>query len=294
MAMNTMKRPCKTKPWIRSVRWFAIVLMVITGTILFVVIPYRQHHQIQASIQALVTKYGLFIRYKDPSQFHIPPLEAIDASKDSYISFEKVDERMVPQALEGVKDALSHYPVTLVKEYLSAVFIAGKIRIYNVEGAATFANSWIYIAAPRYDGLGALSYALSVHHEFSTLLFHKAKFPLIHWHLVNSPDFKYLDKHEDIIDAANLENRKDDQSAVEWHKAGFVSDYGMSSMANDFGTYAEMAFGEPEKLRQLSMKYLPIKRKTDLLVKFYTDLAPGMCDYFISVGLVPNCPEQSN
>lgn len=278
-----------TKLWIRRIRWFSIALIVVSSTLLYVVLPYNQHRRIQTLTNELVANYGLVVRYGDPAQFFIPPLEAIDGDKESHISFEPVDKELVPQVLEGVTEALKRYPPALIKKYLSAIFIVGKIKINEVEGAATFAHSWIYIAAPRWDGLGSVSYALSVHHEFSTFLFHGAQFPVIPWHLVNPSDFKYLEKYEDIIRAADLKNRKDPKSADQWYEAGFVSDYGMSDMENDFNTYAEIALAEPEKLRALADKYFLIKRKTDLLVKFYSQLAPEMCDYFKSVGLAGDC-----
>lgn len=289
MAMPLFKVSYNTKVWIRRSRWVPIALLVVSGTLLFVVTPMRANYQIKQLNNELSEMYGLVVRYEDPARFYSPPLEAVDVAKDSSMALEKAEKAYVPEALTGVRDALKRYPSELVRRYLSAVFVVGKIKISNVDGAATFSNSSIYLAAPRWDGLGTLSYELSVHHEFSTLLFYGAKFPVIDWHLVNPPDFKYLEKYEEIIRAADPKNRKRPGAAAQWYEAGFVSDYGMSSMANDFGTYAEMALGEPEKLKQLTNQYFLIKRKKDILIKFYTELAPQMCDYFKKVGLTDDC-----
>lgn len=268
-------------------------MLVVSGTFLFVVTPIRSNYEIKQLSTEIADNYGLVVRFEDPAKFYSPPLQIVGEAQDSSMTLEKVEKACVPEVLAGVRDALRRYPPALVKRYLSAVFVVGRIRILDVDGAATFSKSGIYLAAPRWDGLGTLSYELSVHHEFSTLLFYGARFPVTDWYLVNPMDFKYLDKYEDIIRAADLKSRKQSKTASECYVAGFVSDYGMSSMANDFGTYAEMALGEPAKLKLLASKYSLIRRKKDLLVKFYTGLAPQMCNYFKTVGLIEDCTASS-
>lgn len=59
----------------------------------------------------------------------------------------------------------------------------------------------------------------------------------------------------------------------------------MSDMENDFNTYAELAMTQPEKLKQLVAQYPRIKQKTQILVDFYSGLAPELEDYFVGVGL---------
>lgn len=283
MAFSFIKSSPGLKRWIQRVRWFSIVVIIATGSLYFVFIPYDLRQRIRTLKDALVTKYGIIVKFDDPAQFYIPPLKRIDDGNN--ITIKQVDKQYVPEVLEGAVNALNLYPPDFVKKYLSAIFIAGKITIYDVEGAATFANSWIFISAPSAEAGRTVDYEKSVHHEFSSLVFYNAQFPVIEWHLVNPPAFKYLEKHEDVIRAADRKNRKKPRLAEQWYEAGFVSDYGMSDMENDFNTYAEMAMSEPEELKALSAKYQPIKRKTHLLVEFYTRLAPQMCDYFKKEGL---------
>jgi hypothetical protein len=180
------------------------------------------------------------------------------------------------------------YPPMLVRKYLTALFIARTLEINGVTGAAMFANSWIYVAVPARDKLGIKSYELSLHHEFSSLLFNGGDFPITRWHLVNEPEFKYLDNQVDIINAAAPSNRKDPKQAEMWHAAGFVSDYGMASMENDVNTFAELMMGNPEKLLLLCNNYPKIAQKKNILIQFYTELAPGMSTYFNRVGLAVN------
>jgi hypothetical protein len=49
--------------------------------------------------------------------------------------------------------------------------------------------------------------------------------------------------------------------------------------------YAEIAMTNPETLVQLARQYPKIKAKTDILVSFYSSLAPELDAYFKAVGL---------
>jgi hypothetical protein len=229
----------------------------------------------------LQARYGLVVRYGDPAEFFVPPLERID-TKGSHIRIEAAQKRHVAVALKGVALALKKYPPDLIHRYLSAVFVARTLEIDGVTGAAMFANQWIYVATPARDGQAVQSFELSLHHELSSLFFYGGDFPTLRWHLVNDAQFRYLEDHANIIKAAAPANRQDPRKAREWYAAGFVSDYGMSSMENDVNTYAELAMGDPQKLRQLCDQYPRIAEKKKIFVGFYTRLAPELGAYFES------------
>ena len=68
----------------------------------------------------------------------------------------------------------------------------------------------------------------------------------------------------EVIRAAALESRQDPANAPKWHTAGFVHHYGMSSLENDFNTYAELAMTYPEKLKELADQF-DLRRDAQLL-----------------------------
>jgi hypothetical protein len=105
------------------------------------------------------------------------------------------------------------------------------------------------------------------------------------WRAANQPNFHYLPTQMDVIRSAALESRQDPTKAPEWHAAGFVDDYGMSSLDNDFNMYAELAMTEPEKLKQLADQYPRIRSKTRILAQFYGRLAPELKHYFAQAEL---------
>jgi hypothetical protein len=271
---------------IKAVRWAALAVTILFAVLYFGIYPYAEDSRIKQAADDLRKNYDLMVRYEDPADFFVPPLAAVD--KDPKIRIDRAEKNHVYAALKGIGSALEMYPPMLVRKYLTALFIARTLEINGVTGAAMFANSWIYVAVPSRDELGIKSYELSLHHEFSSLLFYGGEFPTIRWHLVNEPEFQYLDNQADIIKAAYPSNRKDPKQAETWYAAGFVSDYGMASMENDVNSFAELIMGDPDKLRLLCEKYPKIAQKKKVLVQFYTKLAPEMSTYFNSVGLAAN------
>jgi hypothetical protein len=276
---------------IKPVRWTALAVTILFGVLYFGIYPCAEDSRIKQAADDLRKNYDLIVRYEDPADFFVPPLEVVD--KDPKIRIERAEKNHVYAALKGIGSALEMYPPMLVRKYLAAVFIARTLEINGVTGAAMFANSWIYVAVPARDELGNKSYELSLHHELSSLLFYGGEFPTIRWHLVNEPEFQYLDNQVDIIKAAALSNRKDPEQAETWHAAGFVSDYGMASMENDVNTFAELMMGDPDKLLLLCNEYPKIAQKKNILIQFYTKLAPEMSTYFNRVGLAANSDRES-
>jgi hypothetical protein len=266
-------------------------MLLVAAGYQWIIQPRMMEVKIQTLAEQLSDQYGLVVRYKDPEAFFVPPLPPVDQA--SHIQIEPAQKRHVAVALEGVAQALKKYPASLIRQYLKAVFVARTLNINGVSGAAMFANQWIYVATPPRDGQGAQSFELSLHHELSSLFFYDGDFPTLRWHLVNDADFRYLEKQADIINAAAPQNRKDALQQQTWLQAGFVSDYGMASMENDVNTYAELAMGAPEKLRQLCRQYPKVAQKKKILINFYTQLAPELGAYFKLQQLVSDKPEDN-
>jgi len=248
--------------------------------------PHIDHWRCKRIASELEQQYGLVVRFGDPSEFFVPPLKAQKENPDIGFSIGHADEHSALTALKGIRAALHMYPKELIKKYLSAVFVTGKIIIRGVEGGGTYFNSWIYIAAlEEFEQIGTVLYEQNFHHELSSLFLKKNNFPKIRWHLANPPGFKYLPSKIDVIHAASEKLRRDPKEASLWFENGFVSDYGMSSMENDFNVYAALAMTHPDVLRNLMEQYSRIKAKSWILVDFYSSLAPELGAYLASVGL---------
>ncbi len=234
--------------------------------------------------EELNERYGLVIRYNDPSNFRIPPEPTAHTRHN--LQMTRANIHGAYTAIRGLKEGLSKYPPKLVQKNLSAVFISGQITSDGIPAGGTVLGSWIYISADQSSqSLPLEIYADTFHHEFSSILMRAYRFPTIRWALANKSGFKYPEDKKQIIKAASLEHRADPKDAHQWNDAGFVHDYGMSSIMNDFNTYAELAMGNPEKLRQLAKQYPRIRLKASIFVEFYEGLAPEMKEYLRSVRL---------
>lgn len=241
-----------------------------------------------AGIAAELTEsYGIAVRYGDPSEFYVPPLKPLVDMPEEGFTIGRTDAYSAYAALIGVRDAISKYPSTMIEKNLTAIFIAGIIKTRGVQIGGSYFYSWVYLSAIETSKhTDSKLYAKIFHHEFSSLLLKNGNFSRAQWHATNESSFRYLSNQTDIIKEAAAENRRDPKEAPAWHKAGFVDDYGMSSMVNDFNTYAALAMNHPQRLKELAQGYPKINAKKKILVEFYTSLAPELGEYFKSVGLV--------
>lgn len=234
----------------------------------------------------LRSQYGLVVRFGDPSDFYLQPLPPVTDSPGMDLSIEPAEPHAALTALQGIRRALSKYPEDLVLEYLEAVFIAGPVKNNGIQIGGTYFHSWIYVSAiPDWDSLGVSVYEKSLHHEFSSILMDSAEFPCEKWCDANNPNFEYKKKMIDGVRASVPENFGASGNATLWFEAGFVDDYGMTGLENDVNTYAALAMTRPAVLKQLMTQYPIIKAKTEILVKFYSRLAPELEAYFSNTGL---------
>lgn len=276
----------KKEYWTRRL---CLILLVFIGTTWLTQDVWRPHYynwHCSRIAAELSKQYGLVVRYGDPAEFYISPEKPLISEPEKGFLIERVKTHYALTALKGVQSALTKYPPELIKNHLHAVFIAGLIKTFGTEIGASYHKTWIYLSAlEKYEPGGSNLYELNLHHELSSLFLNRASFPSTSWKSVNSEEFKYLSKSVDVVKAAAVESRQDPQNAHMWYQDGFVHDYGMSSLNNDFNMYAELAMADPEKLAELAQQYPRIKAKTQIFVEFYSSLATELGAYFKSVGL---------
>ncbi len=249
--------------------------------------PYYYNWRCGQIAADLNDRYGLVVRYGDPAEFFVPPFGPLINVPEKGFSIERAKAHYAYSALIGVRKAIVKYPKKLIKEHLTAVFIAGVIKTYDVQIGGSYVHSWIYLSALKnYEQAGYNLYSLNFHHEFSSILINNDNFSRDRWQAINEPGFKYLPRQTDIVHSAAQENRRPPEEAPSWYQAGFVHDYGMSSLENDVNMYAELAMTDPSKLKALAQQYPKIKAKAQILVAFYGGLAPELETYFKSVGLM--------
>ncbi|MDQ2043206.1 hypothetical protein NRL14_05605 [Pseudoalteromonas sp. 20-92] len=196
------------------------------------------------------------------------------------------------ETLDGIESALGVYPEGFISEVIDTIYIVGAITIEGAAAGGTYGSRWIALSnVAQWNGTKA-NYENAyrgVHHELSSLIFNNSPFSVMTWQSLLNRDWKAA--------ASNFEALTKDELAPDY-SAGFLSDYGKTSMGNDFNTYAEFAFTEPEKLRELAATYPIIAKKLSVFISAYTQFSAkyqqNFEEYFTRTGLSDVAVEPEN
>ncbi|MEJ6404130.1 hypothetical protein [Yoonia sp. 2307UL14-13] len=186
-------------------------------------------------------------------------------------------------ALGAIDDALAAYPPDTFRQVPPGLAIAGELTISGTRvGGTVQPPLWIilatdYIVPGQHDGFVQRAF----HHEYSSLLVASYPFPREQWSALLPADVSFPTDDRDRLAAATT-------YAIDlqpYYKAGFVSDYGASSLENDINTYAELLLHAPEDLARLARDHALIRQKALLIRRYYEDIDPAFVSKFTAAGL---------
>ena len=235
--------------------------------------------------------YQLNIKTDDPKQSYPKDFTEEEGSLVNVeVTITSLDS--AAETLDGIESALGVYPEGFISEVIDTIYIAGSITIEGAAAGGTYGSRWIALSnVAQWNGTKA-NYENAyrgVHHELSSLIFNNSPFSVMTWQSLLNRDWKPA--------VSNFEALTKDELAPDY-SAGFLSDYGKTSMGNDFNIYAEFAFSEPEKLRELAATYPIIAKKLSLFITAYTQVFPeyqqGFEEYFTRTGLSDVAVEPEN
>jgi hypothetical protein len=225
--------------------------------------------------QALEKRYGIIIYFrqlekavpeywlKPPTSFKYKPLAEAD-----------LDFFYLP-----IQAALAQYPDSMIKNNLRAIGLAHTLSFFNTEYGATYSETQpkrnsIYLAkTEQLDKADAFDYLLdSVHHEFSSILLKKYNFPEQAWRDANPSGFKYLyeDKQNPGLEA--LQRSDVYLTGKEHYERGFLSEYALASLEEDFNVYSGEIFTHPEAILKKAKIYPRIAKKVRIWLGFYISI----------------------
>lgn len=235
-----------------------------------------------AQAKRLGKTYKLDIRAGDTRLFFLEQFLGSEGKRPS-LEMESTSLEDFSELLDGIETALGVYPEGFISEVIDTIYIAGSITIEGAAAGGTYGSRWIALSnVAQWNGTKA-NYENAhsgVHHELSSLIFNNSPFSVMTWQSLLNRDWKPA--------KSNFEALTKDELAPDY-SAGFLSDYGKISMGNDFNIYAEFAFAEPEKLRELAATYPIIAKKLSLFITAYTQVFPeyqqDFEDYFTRTGL---------
>ncbi|ATG78626.1 hypothetical protein [Pseudoalteromonas sp. 1_2015MBL_MicDiv] len=229
--------------------------------------------------------YQLNIKTDDPKQSYPKDFTEEEGSLVNVeVTITSLDS--AAETLDGIESALGVYPEGFISEVIDTIYIVG------AAAGGTYGSRWIALSnVAQWNGTKA-NYENAyrgIHHELSSLIFNNSPFSVMTWQSLLNRDWKAA--------ASNFEALTKDELAPDY-SAGFLSDYGKTSMGNDFNTYAEFAFAEPEKLRELAATYPIIAKKLSVFITAYTQFSAkyqqNFEEYFTRTGLSDVAVEPEN
>ncbi|MDF1872613.1 hypothetical protein [Vannielia sp.] len=187
-------------------------------------------------------------------------------------------------ALNALRTALAAYPDPLLQQVAPKLLIAGELRLAGYRVGGTIQPGMVLLASDYLLRDAGPSYTRrAFHHEFSSLLIARYPFPMEAWQAHIPPDIAFPLSNEAQLEATT--RYIEGEALKRYYEAGFVSDYGASSLENDINTYAELLMDAPETLATLAKAHPRIAAKAALIQGYYITLAPSFAKRFDPSGL---------
>jgi hypothetical protein len=108
-----------------------------------------------------------------------------------------------------------------------------------------------------------------MHAEFSSILLKNYGFPSDEWQAINKPSWRYFGSGSEMLGEKGLYDQTEELLAE-----GFLSRYSQASLEEDFNVFADWVFTKPDRLRELASTYERIRKKYQVVIKFYKSIDP--------------------
>lgn len=186
---------------------------------------------------------------------------------------------------EIVEQELHKYPSAFVSANLKTIYLVHDLVFHGVElgGLNWLDQRRIYISVGDMDFPDAAGWLrCTVHHEFAHVLAgnHMRNFRALGWARLNLHDYHY---GNGFVEAIRRGRDGSDSTAIseEYLKKGFIREYSMASIAEDYATICEHLLSGDPALLDATEKYGVIRHKVEAVKRFYASLDPFFtADYF--------------
>jgi hypothetical protein len=230
---------------------------------------------VAAAARDIEGRYGVAVVYQVgpdflPAQWRGPPSNGVA---------EPIGERELARILRRLPAWLDKYPGSVLHENLRTILLCGRLEFYGVLYAGTSSDSAVYLVNDaRESGFSDEFLEKTFHHELSSLLMFRHVFPASDWADANPEGFQYTARWDELLEQVAARRSLDASPAL--FRQGLLAEYGRTNLENDVNTYAELAFAEPQRMRELVEKYPAIRAKYLVLKSFYVGLSPEFAAWF--------------
>ncbi len=181
---------------------------------------------------------------------------------------------------ELLSAALAVYPAGFLHRVADRIILAGNIQLWSGQevGGLYFTRG----LAVNCHGMVDDYVTRDLHHELSSLVREAATPPDAAWQAANPPGFHYM-SYEAF--RAMLADGTSDDTGSPLYAKGFVRAYGMTTLDNDYNTYAERMFADGPAFAKLLVANPALRPKARLVMASYLAVDGAMAGYFQRTGL---------
>ncbi len=226
--------------------------------------------QLEDSIQ--YKKSDLWISMKPDSSFF--PQNWYGGSVNA--QFELLDSNEYQRSYAICQRSIDKYDPIVLKS-LRRVYVLKEIRFFDQSYGGTYASlkQAIYLSNKGISNNYTDRYIERVFHaEFSSILLevYAHLFDEQKWTALNPTEFNYGNGGVNALKTGKSGETFSDTLS----QMGFLTEYGTSSLENDFNSYAKQLFCPKRGTVEMLEKYPMVQKKWNLVIQFYAAIAPKM------------------
>jgi len=183
------------------------------------------------------------------------------------------------RSLDVVDAALSKYPDSVLKSDLDAIYILHSLEFFGAAYGGTYTNGVVYLSNKGERFSYSDEYIEKVFHaEFSSVLFnaYQKRFQKDKWAAVNSEDFEYGSGGMQAL----REGKSSEVFEAELNGQGFLNQYALSSLENDFNSVVKNIFCPGDTFWELTDSQPRLAAKRQLVIDFYHSIHPSFDEAF--------------
>lgn len=219
----------------------------------------------QGIFGAIESEYGIRICHRIDRNF-FPPEWRVRPVRARALPLGKKELARFPMILSA---ALSRYPKGFIPQHLTRIGLAREMYYYGISYGATSVDDIIYLNdRGKKKGYSDDYIAGNLHHELAHILYAKSVFPDAEWVSCNPPGFVYRGGEDGGREAIRT-GRDSLRGSEELLARGFLNEYSLSCLEEDFCTYSEHVLARPESFMRAMQAHPAIRKKFLVWLSFY-------------------------
>lgn len=181
----------------------------------------------------------------------------------------RIDSLYIAISREVIITAFSKYPPTVLQKYLGKVYVAKKLHFYNLPYGGTNSVFNVYLCN---RGFTDEWLEMAFHAEFSSVLLRRNQqlFDETQW-------LKFTDTSV-VYGNSGVEALQRGETSILFNEAlnekGILYPYALSSIENDFNSYAENILLNRQEFWEIAHKHPKVMSKLQIVISFYQKISP--------------------